>query len=43
MSKDLLCFLLLVAPVLTALVVFTHDTDLPKEKQEWREASLRDK
>lgn len=31
MSKEILYFLLLIAPVFSAFVVLTHDTDLPKE------------
>lgn len=35
MSKDLVYFLLLIAPVIPAFVVLIHDTDLPKEKEKW--------
>ncbi|WP_272953265.1 hypothetical protein [Candidatus Manganitrophus noduliformans] len=31
MSKEILYFLLLIAPIIPAFVVLTHDTDLPKE------------
>lgn len=41
MSKDLIYFLLLIAPVVPAFVVLTHDTDLPKERQEGRGRLLR--
>lgn len=34
MSKDILYFLLLIAPVIPAFVVLIHDTDLPKEKRD---------
>lgn len=33
MSKEILYFLLLIAPIIPAFVVLTHDTDLPKENR----------
>jgi hypothetical protein len=36
MSKEILYFLLLIAPIVPAFVVLTHDTDLPKEKSNRR-------
>lgn len=33
MSKDILYFLLLIAPIVPAFVVLIHDTDLPKENR----------
>jgi|GEM_PF-6563814 len=36
MTRDLIYFLLLIAPIVTAFVVLTHETDLPKERAERR-------
>jgi hypothetical protein len=33
MSKEILYFLLLIAPFVPAFVVLIHDTDLPKENR----------
>lgn len=33
MSKEILYFLLLIAPIVPAFVVLIHDTDLPKENR----------
>lgn len=33
MSKEILYFLLLIAPIIPAFVVLIHDTDLPKENR----------
>lgn len=40
MSKDILYFMLLIAPLIPAFVVLIHDTDLPKEKEERRDPKI---